>query len=45
MDAGKGWCIALQHALGDIAQSDLLGTRAPRARRSSRGKDDISSLA
>jgi len=41
MDAGKGWRIALQHALGDIAQSDLLGTRAPRARRSSRGKDDI----
>jgi hypothetical protein len=28
MDAGKGWRIALQHALGDIAQSDLLGNRA-----------------
>lgn len=32
MDAGKGWRIALQHALGDIAQSDLLGTRARRGR-------------
>lgn len=38
MDAGKGWREALKHALGDVAQSDLL---APRARRSSRGKDDI----
>ncbi len=38
MDAGKGWRSALKHALGDVAQSDLL---APRARRSSRGKDDI----
>lgn len=37
-DAGKGWRTALKHALGDVAQSDLL---APRARRSSRGKDDI----
>ena len=38
MDAGKGWRTALKHALGDVAQSDLL---APRARRTSRGKDDI----
>jgi hypothetical protein len=38
MDAGKGWRAALKHALGDVAQSDLL---PPRARRSSRGKDDI----
>ncbi len=37
MDAGKGWRAALKHALGDMAQSDLL---APRARRSSRGQDD-----
>ena len=37
-DAGKGWRLALKHALGDVAQSDLL---APRARRSSRGKDDL----
>lgn len=41
MDAGKGWRAALKHALGDVAQSDLL---APRARRSSRGKDDNRSL-
>jgi hypothetical protein len=32
MDAGKGWRTALQHALGDVAQSELL---APRARRNS----------
>jgi len=38
MDAGKGWRVALKHALGDVAQSELL---APRTRRSSRGKDDI----
>jgi hypothetical protein len=38
MDAGKGWRAALKHALGDVAQSDLL---APRARLSGRGKDDI----
>ena len=31
MDAGKGWREALKHALGDVAQSELL---APRARRS-----------
>lgn len=29
-DGGKGWRLALRHALGDIAQSDLL---QPRARR------------
>ncbi|MBU2802681.1 MAG: DUF3780 domain-containing protein [Acidithiobacillus caldus] len=32
MDAGKGWRIALQHALGDVAQSELLGTCARRSR-------------
>ncbi|HQT38118.1 MAG TPA: DUF3780 domain-containing protein [Acidocella sp.] len=31
MDEGKGWRAALKHALGDVAQSELL---APRARRS-----------
>ncbi|WP_323003807.1 anti-phage-associated DUF3780 domain-containing protein [Denitromonas sp.] len=36
-DAGKGWRTALKHALGDVAQSDLL---APRARRSGRGRED-----
>jgi len=30
MDAGKGWRAALKHALGDVAQNELL---APRARR------------
>lgn len=34
MDGGKGWRTALRHALGDVAQSELL---APRARR---GKPD-----
>lgn len=38
MDAGKGWRAALKHALGDVAQSELL---APRARVRSRGHDDI----
>jgi hypothetical protein len=38
LDAGKGWRAALKHALGDVAQNDLL---APRARRSSIGKDDL----
>lgn len=33
---GKGWRVPLKHALGDMAQNDLL---VPRARR---GKDDIS---
>ena len=37
MDAGKGWRAALKHALGDIAQSELLG---PRARRNRRGGED-----
>lgn len=37
MDAGKGWRAALKHALGDVAQSDLL---APRARRSRNDRDD-----
>ncbi len=32
MDAGKGWRIALAHALGDVAQSGLLGTRTRRSR-------------
>lgn len=39
-DAGKGWRTALKHALGDVAQSDLL---APRARARSRGGEDIRS--
>ena len=30
-DAGKGWRLALKHALGDVAQSDLLQPRARRA--------------
>lgn len=33
LDAGKGWRAALQHALGDVAQSDLLGARVRRGRR------------
>lgn len=37
-DAGKGWRIALQHALGDVAQSELL---APRIRRSGREREEI----
>lgn len=37
MDAGRGWRVALKHALGDVAQSDLL---APRTRRSGGGQDD-----
>lgn len=36
-DAGKGWRSALKHALGDVAQSDLL---APQGRRRTRGRDD-----
>jgi hypothetical protein len=35
MDAGKGWRAALKHALGDVAQSELL---APRARRGKPGR-------
>lgn len=34
-DVDKGWRTALKHALGDVAQSDLL---APRARARSRGR-------
>lgn len=37
MDAGKGWRVALQHALGDVAQSELL---APHARRGRSGRED-----
>ncbi|GHU10666.1 hypothetical protein AGMMS50225_14620 [Betaproteobacteria bacterium] len=37
MDAGKGWRTALKHALGDVAQSELL---APRARQGSHGRAD-----
>lgn len=33
MDAGKGWRAALQHALGDVAQSELLAPRARQGRR------------
>jgi len=33
-DAGNGWRAALQHALGDVAQSDLLAPRARKGRRS-----------
>ena len=39
MGKGKGWRAPLKHALGDMAQNDLL---VPRARRGSRSKDDIS---
>lgn len=34
-DAGKGWRIALCHALGDVAQSELLAPRARRGRHDS----------
>jgi hypothetical protein len=37
MDAGKGWRTALKHALGDVAQSDLL---TPRARRGNGIRED-----
>lgn len=37
VDGGKGWRAALKHALGDVAQSDLL---APRGRQSSRSRDE-----
>lgn len=33
MDTGKGWRAALQHALGDVAQSELLAPRARQGRR------------
>ena len=32
MDAGKGWRVALKHALGDVAQSELLAPRAKRGK-------------
>ena len=35
LDAGKGWRAALQHALGDVAQSELLAPRARRGRHDS----------
>ena len=35
-DGDKGWRLALRHALGDVAQSELL---APRARRGDGGRD------
>jgi len=38
MDAGKGWRAALQHALGDIAQSELL---VPRSCQPRREREDI----
>jgi hypothetical protein len=37
LDSGKGWRTALKHALGDVAQSDLL---APRARRRGSVRED-----
>lgn len=36
LDSGKGWRTALKHALGDVAQSDLL---SPRARKALKGTD------
>lgn len=36
-DGDKGWRLALRHALGDVAQSELL---SPRARRGARTRDD-----
>lgn len=35
-DAGKGWRIALCHALGDVAQSELLAPRGRRGQREER---------
>ncbi len=40
-DAGKGWRAALQHALGDVAQSELL---QPKARRQCKGDDNDSPM-
>lgn len=37
-DAGKGWRAALQHALGDVAQSELL---APRARQATKEVTEV----
>lgn len=39
LDAGKGWRAALQHALGDVAQSELLAPLGRQAR-----KDALESL-
>lgn len=36
-DGDRGWRLALRHALGDVAQSELL---APRSRRQQRNTDD-----
>lgn len=36
-DAGKGWRIALCHALGDVAQSELLAPRGRRGQREESG--------
>lgn len=38
-DAGQGWRVALQHALGDIAQSELSAPRKKRPRRKSSTSD------
>lgn len=38
LDAGKGWRAALKHALGDVAQSELL---APRARRGKANREVV----
>jgi hypothetical protein len=36
-DGDKGWRLALRHALGDVAQSELL---SPRARRGGRKREE-----
>ncbi len=40
-DGGKGWRLALRHALGDVAQSDLL---QPRARREKADSSELPML-
>jgi len=40
-DGGKGWRLALRHALGDLAQSDLL---QPSARREKAGSNELPPL-
>jgi len=40
-DGGKGWRLALRHALGDVAQSDLL---QPRARREKAAASELPML-
>ena len=40
-DGGKGWRLALRHALGDVAQSDLL---QPRARREKAATSELPML-